>query len=487
MKPSILLAIIGLYFLVLLAVAYFTSRKADSQSFYIGNKQSPWYLVAFGMIGASLSGVTFVSVPGWVNATQFSYFPMVLGYLLGYLVIGAVLMPLYYRLNLVSIYTYLKDRFGIASYKTGASFFLLSRTIGAAFRLFLVAGVMQYIIFDSWNVPFWVTVAITILLIWIYTFRGGIKTIVWTDSLQTFFMLLAVIMSIYVIAKNLNFGFGELISEVRNSEYAKMWFFEGLFQDNRHFVNRFFGGAFIALTMTGLDQDMMQKNLSCKNIGDAQKNMFWFSIVLVVVNIFFLALGALLYIYAAQKGISVPERPDYLFPEIAVNNLNSVAAIVFFLGLIAAAYSSADSALTSLTTSFCIDILGFDPKDASATSKRKRITVHIGFSILLLLLIIVFDQLGNDSVISQIFSFAQLTYGPILGLFAFGLLTKWKSIDALTPIICILAPVLAYAINQYGLKPSEYDLGYLLLPVNGGLTFLGLLFASLVNRNQVEN
>jgi len=486
MKPALLLAIIGLYFLVLLCVAYLTSRNADSNSFYVGNKQSPWYLVAFGMIGASLSGVTFISVPGWVNATQFSYFPMVLGYLLGYLVIGTILMPLYYKLNLTSIYTYLKDRFGIASYKTGASFFLLSRTIGAAFRLFLVAGVMQYIIFAQWGVPFWVTVAVTILLIWIYTFKGGIKTIVWTDSLQTLFMLLAVVLSIFLIAKNLNLNFGQVISEVKSSEYAEMFFFNDFLKDNRHFVNRFFGGAFIALTMTGLDQDMMQKNLSCKNIGDAQKNMFWFSVVLVFVNLLFLALGALLYIYASKTGIEIPDRKDYLFPEIAVNNLNSVAAIVFFLGLIAAAYSSADSALTSLTTSFCIDILGFDPQDNTSNTKKKRIAVHVGFSILLFVLIIIFDQLGDESVIGQIFSWAQLTYGPILGLYIYGLMTKWKVFDISTPFVCIASVVLAYCINKYGLEANGYNLGYLLLPVNGAITFIGLLIFSGLNKNTLE-
>ncbi len=472
MQPSVLIAVLIGYFLVLLGIAWLTGRKADARSFYIGNKQSPWYLVAFGMIGASLSGVTFISVPGWVKAAEFSYFPMVLGYLLGYLIIGAVLMPLYYRLNLTSIYSYLKDRFGIASYKTGASFFLLSRTIGAAFRLFLVAGVMQYIIFAQWGIPFWVTVAITILLIWIYTFKGGIKTIVWTDTLQTLFMLLAVVVSIFLIATNLNFGFGEIISEIKNSEYSKMIFTEGFLQDNKHFITRFFGGAFIALTMTGLDQDMMQKNLSCRNIGDAQKNMFWFSIILVFVNLLFLGLGALLFMYATKNGVAIPERADYLFPEIAVNNLSKFAAIIFFLGLIAAAYSSADSALTSLTTSFSIDILGFNPNDISTSTRNKRILIHLGFSFLLFIMILIFDKLGDESVISQIFSWAQLTYGPILGLFMYGLMTKLKVFDPLVPIVCIVAAAGAYLLNKFGLNPQGYDLGYLLLPVNGLLTFI---------------
>jgi len=481
MNPQLLLLILGAYFILLLCVAYFTGKKANSMSFYVGNKQSPWYLVAFGMIGASLSGVTFISVPGWVDAQQFSYFQMVLGYLVGYFFIAAVLLPLYYRLNLTSIYTYLQDRLGRYSYKTGASFFLLSRTVGAAFRLFLVAGVMQYIIFEQWNVPFWVTVAFTILLIWLYTFKGGIRTIVWTDSLQTLCMLAAVVISIIVIGQSLDLGgIGGIVQEVKTSGYSKTFFFSD-WSSGSHFFKQFISGAFIAIAMTGLDQDMMQKNLSCRNIGDAQKNMFWFSIVLVFVNILFLSLGALLFVYAQKNGIAVPDKTDYLFPEIAVNHLPQVAAGVFFLGLIAAAYSSADSALTALTTSFCIDILGFSPTDDSKESKRKRMMVHVGFSVLLFFIILWANTGNNGAVIGKIFYWATLTYGPLLGLYAFGLFTKWKVIDMWTPIICIASPIITYFLGEY-MKSSGMDLGFTLLPINGLITFLGLCLSSLIRR-----
>lgn len=481
MNPTTLLFVIAGYFILLLIVSYFTSRGADSKSFYLGNKQSPWYLVAFGMIGASLSGVTFISIPGWVEVQQFSYFQVVLGYLVGYWFIGAVLMPLYYRLNLTSIYTYLGERFGPSAYKTGATFFLISRVAGASLRLFLVASVMQFMIFDQIGVPFWVTVAITILLIWIYTFKGGIKTIVWTDSFQTLCMLTAVVIAIISIGKELDLDINGIIHTVDQSKFSKMFFFND-WSSPFHFVKQFVSGAFIAVAMTGLDQDMMQKNLSCRNIGDAQKNMFWFSTILVFVNLLFLALGALLFIYSNKLGIEIPTKlvngepeiaTDLLFPNIAQNYLGPVMGIVFFLGLIAAAYSSADSALTSLTTSFCIDILGMDPDDSSINAKRKRWITHIGFSFILFCIILVANMGNNDAVIKKVFVWAGYTYGPLLGLYIYGLFTKWNSYDKLIPIICILSPILTYFISEY-LKGVQFDVGFLILPINGILTFAGL-------------
>ncbi|MBL4578621.1 MAG: sodium:solute symporter, partial [Flavobacteriales bacterium] len=337
MSPLLVLVLIAAYFLVLVLISHWTGKDADNASFFLGNRKAPWYLVAFGMIGASLSGVTFISVPGWVGASQFSYMQMVLGYLVGYLVIATVLMPLYYRLNLTTIYGYLETRFGFWSYKTGALFFLISRIIGASFRLFLVAGVLQIVLFDAWGVPFELSVVITVLLIWLYTAKAGIKTIIRTDALQTFFMLLAVALSIGFIASDLGWGVGELVNRISDSEYSRVFFFDD-WNDKKHFVKQFLSGAFIAIVMTGLDQDMMQKNLSCRNIQDAQKNMFWFSIVLVLVNFVFLSLGALLYLYAAEKGLSLPEKTDDLYPMIASKGYAGVVvAVSFLLGLIAAA------------------------------------------------------------------------------------------------------------------------------------------------------
>ncbi len=478
MNSSILLLVIVLYFAVLLTISYLTSNKADSKSFYVGNKQSPWYIVAFGMIGASLSGVTFISVPGWVGTSYFSYMQMVLGFLLGYAVIANVLLPLYYRLNLTSIYTYLNQRFGTAAYKTGAFFFLLSRTVGAALRLFLVAGVMQYIIFDDLGIPFWLTVAITILLIWVYTFRGGIKTIVWTDSLQTFFMLAAVMITIFTVGRSLDLNsINEISRTISESDYSRIFFFEDSSGPN-YFWKQFISGAFICIAMTGLDQDMMQKNLSIKTIGDAKKNMYWFSIVLVFVNLLFLSLGALLFIYSSQKGIPIPERTDYLFPDIAINHIGGFTAIIFFIGLIAAAYSSADSALTSLTTSFTIDILNKDPEDSSPQAKQTRYAVHIGFSIILFLLILWANTGDNSAVISKVYTYAGYTYGPLLGLYAYGLFTKLKAKDQLIPLICIISPILTYLLST-SLKANNFDVGFLLLPINGTITFMGLLISRL--------
>lgn len=471
MKPEYIILLIVAYFSVLIFISYITGKSADNNTFFKANNSSPWYLVAFGMIGASLSGVTFISVPGWVEGQNMSYFQMVLGYVVGYAVIGLVLLPLYYRLNLTSIYSYLEDRFGKYSYKTGASFFLLSRTIGAAFRLFLVANVLQLLLFDAYGIPFWVTVTITILLIWLYTFKGGIKTIVWTDTLQTLFMLIAVGVCIYTISDEMEIS--NIFSYVADSELSKTFFFDDVNAGN-YFWKRFLAGAFVAIVMTGLDQDMMQKNLTCRNLKDAQKNMFWFTIVLVIVNFFFLALGVLLTDYAQQNGIDA--HKDQLFPIIATKGTLGLATAIFFLlGLIAAAYSSADSALTSLTTSFSIDILEIDKKKDEKDQIKTRKRIHVLFSFILIATILIFKYfIADESVIAKIFTFANYTYGPLLGLYAFGLFTKTKVKDKMVPFICLASPFLTYFVNYLALEYLGFDFGFSLLILNGAITFLGL-------------
>jgi SSS family transporter len=471
MSPSLVIGLIAGYFALLMVVARITSKGATTSTFFTANKQSPWFLVAFGMIGASLSGVTFISVPGEVGNSFFSYFQVVLGYLLGYLVIARVLLPLYYRLNLVSIYGYLEQRFGFWSYKTGSAFFLLSRAVQAAFRLFLVAIVLQTALFDSFGVPFWVSVAVTILLIWVYTFKGGIKTIVWTDTLQTSFLLIAVVTTIFIITKELGWSISEAIGEIQASDLSKTFYFE--WGSPKFFPKQFISGALIAIVMTGLDQDMMQKNLTCKSLKDAQKNIFWFSVILVVANILILCMGALLYFYAEQNGIEIPARTDGLYPLLALNHLGTFAGVVFLLGIIAAAYSSADSALTALTTAFCVDFLNFDNKEESE-KKRTRLKVHIAFSVILFLIILVFSAINDDSVINSIFRAAGYTYGPLLGLFSFGLLTKRSVQDKYVMVVCIAAPILSYIIDLN----TDGWFGFFVLALNGALTFLGLLMIS---------
>ena len=472
MQPIYILLLIIAYFSVLVFISYITGKSANNQTFFKANNSSPWYLVAFGMIGASLSGVTFISVPGWIEAQQMSYMQMVLGYIVGYAVIGLILLPLYYKLNLTSIYTYLEDRFGKFSYKTGASFFLLSRTIGASFRLFLVANVLQLILFDAYGIPFWVTVTITILLIWLYTFKGGIKTIVWTDTLQTLFMLIAVGVCIVMIKDTLQIE--SLFGYIAENKLSKIFFFDDINAGN-YFWKQFFSGAFIAVVMTGLDQDMMQKNLTCRNLKDAQKNMFWFTIVLVIVNFFFLALGVLLTDYATANEINA--HKDNLFPTIAMSgDLGLTTSLFFLLGLIAAAYSIADSALTSLTTSFSIDILEIDKKENEEEREQIRKKIHVLFSFILIATILIFKYfIADASVIAKIFQFAGYTYGPLLGLYAFGLFTKLNVKDKLVPYICVIAPVLTYLISTYSKNNLGFDFGFFVLILNGALTFFGLL------------
>lgn len=473
MSPLIVGSIIIGYFLVLICFAFFTSKNATDSDFYNASRQSPWYLVAFGMIGASLSGVTFISIPGEVGNSNFYYFQVVLGYLVGYYVIGAVLLPLYYRLNLVSIYTYLEERFGFWSYKSGAFFFLISRIIGSSFRLFLVAGVLQISFFDAFNLPFWVSVLVTIVLIWLYTFKGGIKTIVFTDTLQTTFMIAAVVISILFIKDHFNWTFGELANSIANDPRSRIFNWE--WNAGTNFFKQFFAGAFIAIVMTGLDQDMMQKNLSCRTLRDSQKNMFWFCIILIIVNFLFLCLGLLLFQYAEASQVVIPQRTDYLFPQLAIQHFSMIGAVVFLLGITAAAYSSADSALTALTTSFCVDFLGFNP-DNYSQKKNIRKLVHLGFSLVLFVVILVFQAVNDESVITAVFVAAGYTYGPLLGLFAFGIITRYHLIDKYVPFVCLLAPVLSYIMNiNSELWFNGYKFGFEILILNGLLTFAGLV------------
>jgi len=480
MSASQILILIIAYFGVLMLISYFTGKNDSNVDFFKAGKQSPWYLVAFGMVGASLSGVTFISVPGWVEGSQFSYLQVVMGYMIGYFVVAFVLMPIYYRLNVTSIYEYLNERFGVVSHKTGAFFFFVSRVLGAAFRLFLVAIVLQQFVFDAWNVPFEITVVISILLIWIYTNKGGIKTIVWTDTLQTLFMILAVCLSIFFINKELGWSFSEFLKSDDLKDYSKFLVTDS-FLERSHFIKSFVGGMFITICMTGLDQDMMQKNLTCKTLKDAQKNMVSFSFVLGIVTFLFMFLGALLFIYAETNNIAIPlmdgaPKTDLLFPEIALNSgLGMTVAITFMLGLIAAAYSSADSALTSLTTSYCVDFLDIEKKPEGQQKKLRKRT-HVLMSIMLVIVIIIFKYVLSRNVIDSLLTVAGYTYGPLLGLFAFGIFTKYKVKDKFVWIVAVISVVITAILGNI---PAEnlggYVVGYELLPINGLLTFIGLI------------
>ena len=490
MSPALTASIIIGYFLILIAISFLTSGKADNDTFFKGNKSSSWYLVAFGMIGASLSGITFISVPGTVYQNGMTYMAIVLGYFLGYLVIVGILLPLYYKLNLTSIYSYLHQRFGRSSYKTGSLFFLFSRVIGASLRLYLVAEVLDVFLFRHIGLPYWLGIVITIALIWIYTFKGGLKTIIWTDTLQTAAMLTAVLVSFYFIKESLGHTFLETISSITQSKFSHVvhWKGGGWSDFSLGLVN----GAFITIVMTGLDQDMMQKNLSCKNLKEAQKNMLWFSTVLIPVNLLFLALGVYLYEYCLQENLLMVEElqnklqfslwnnehtaiteitTDRLFPSLAAGDyFPASVGIVFLIGLIAAAYSSADSALTSLTTAFCVDILE-DEKNA-----RSRKAVHLAISVLLILVILIFKEINDDSIIWKLFTWAGFTYGPLLGLFSFGLFTRFNVKDKWVPVIALISPILTYFIKENSSWLLGYEMGFEILPLNGALTFLGLFF-----------
>ena len=476
MNPLVSFSILLGYFGILYLISFFTSKNISDKDFYNGSQQSPWYVVAYGMIGASLSGVTFLSVPGWVGASSFTYMQMVGGYFIGYLVIAYVLLPIYYKLNLISIYSYLDQRLGIYAYKTGAAYFLISRVIGASFRLYLVAGVLHIVLLKSIGVPFFITVMISILLIWIYTSKGGIKTVVWTDTLQTTFMLLSAIITLIVIANKLDFGTIEFIGEASKSGYAKV--FDWDVKSDSFFGKHFISGAFIAIVMTGLDQDMMQKNLTCKSLGDAQKNMLWFSSVLIIVNLLFLLLGAALYLFVDANNLDMPAKADQLFTYIAIENIGGGTGTLFLLGVVAAAYSSADSALTSLTTSFCVDFLEMDGVKKSINIKTRK-NVHIMFSVILFFVIVLFDALNDDTVISNLFKAAGYTYGPLLGMFSFALIKRNEFKRYQILMACIFPPILSYLLNKYSsILLNGYEIGFELLLINGGLTFLMLVLFS---------
>ncbi|MFN5786691.1 MAG: sodium:solute symporter [Flavobacteriia bacterium] len=492
MSATLIISVLVIYFGVLILISYLTSRNADSETFFTGNKQSPWYLVAFGMIGASLSGVTFISVPGKVYAEGMAYFQIVLGYVLGYLVIAQVLMPLYYRLNVTSIYEYLQKRFGVVSYKTGAGFFILSRTLGSATRLYLATVVLQLFLFEDLGVDYWVTALITIALIWVYTFKGGIKTIVYTDTFQTLFLVSAVVICTVIIAQVLEvdiFGLFDRITSTKTTNGGSMtqiFFFDDP-NSKIYFPKQFFGGMFLAIAMTGLDQDLMQKNLTCRSIGDAKKNMYSFTTVLVITNFLFLLLGGALYVYAESKGVSLPMKgdkviTDHVFPTLALNNFGTTAGVFFLLGITASSYASADSALAALTTGFCIDFLNFH-KRQEKQRQRLKLYVHIGFSLLFLIIILLtkwyVDSNPGTDLIGLILTVAGYTYGPLLGLFFFGILTKRKLMEWAVPIVCVLTPLLCYWFD----KNSEsllngYKFGNELLIMNGVLTFTGLALIS---------
>ena len=491
MTPTAIITLMIVYFGILFLISHFVSKNnTGNEAFFKANKNSKWYLVAFGMIGTALSGVTFISVPGEVGnpENQFKYFQFVLGNAIGFIIIAKILLPLYYRMNLTSIYSYIEQRLGSVSYKTAASIFLISRTIGSSFRLYLVVIVLQRYVFDFYHIPFAVTVLISLLLIFAYTYRGGLKTIIITDTLQTVFLVASVFLTIYFICSSLNLSVFEAFEEVKNSNYSKIFFFDD-YMKGTYFIKQILGGIFVTIAMVGLDQDLMQKNLSCATIGEAQKNMFTFTGIFVVINIFFLSVGALLYIYADKNGISVPTdfitgkpRTDLLFPEIAFHHLTLIPAIVFLLGLTAATFATTDSALTALTTSFCVDFLGMDKIENAAKSNmvRTRHFVHIGFSLLMFLVIVLFNAINDASVVSMIFKIASYTYGPLLGLFCFGLVMKTKTVhDKLVPFICLLSPAICFLIsyNSAALL-GDYVIDNELIIINGLITFIGLLLIS---------
>ena len=491
MTPFAILTLIVIYFGILFFISHLVSNKnSGNDAFFKANKNSKWYLVAFGMIGTALSGVTFISVPGEVGNpdNQFKYFQFVLGNAIGFVIIAKVLLPLYYRMNLTSIYSYIEKRLGTISYKTAASIFLISRTIGSSFRLYLVVIVLQRYVFDFYHIPFATTVLISLLLIFAYTYRGGLKTIIITDTLQTFFLVSSVFLTIFFICNSLNLSVFEAFEQVKNSNYSKVFFFED-YMKGTYFWKQILGGIFVTIAMVGLDQDLMQKNLSCATIGEAQKNMFTFTGIFVIINIFFLSVGALLYIYAEKNGITIPTdlitgkpRTDLLFPEIAFHHLALIPSIVFLLGLTAATFATTDSALTALTTSFCVDFLGLDKAENldKPNMVRNRHFVHLGFSFLMFLVIVVFNAINDASVVSMIFKIASYTYGPLLGLYAFGLFMKSRTVhDKLVPMICLVSPAICFFISKNSaLLFGDYVFDNELIIVNGLITFIGLLLIS---------
>ena len=476
MTPFLVLTTITVYFLVLFFISWLAGRNADNQGFFIGNRKSSWYVVAFAMIGSSISGVTFISVPGWVAVNNFSYLQMVLGFVTGTLIIAYVLIPLFYKMKVVSIYEYLENRFGITTYKTGAWFFFISKMLGASVRLFLVCVVLQLLVFDPMNLPFTLNVFFSVALVWLYTFNGGVKSPIWTDTLKTFCLIISVVLCIYYIATDLNMGFSDMVSSITGNDYSKIFFFEDG-NDKRFFWKQFLAGVFTVIAMTGLDQDMMQRNLSCKNFKDSQKNMVTSVVFQFVVISLFLMLGVLLYIFVDTKGIQMPAKSDELFPMIATQGyFPNIVGILFIVGLISSAYSAAGSALTALTTSFTVDILGSlkTKTDQEATKSRKR--VHIGMAFVMGIVIVVFNALNNTSVIDAVYIVASYTYGPILGLFAFGIFTRKAVKDKYIPLVAVLSPVLCFILDENSQKWfNGYSFSYELLILNAFFTFIGLL------------
>ncbi|OHX65317.1 sodium:solute symporter [Flammeovirga pacifica] len=476
MTPTIVIIVIFLYFLLLFGISILTSEKGEkqSQTFFTANKSSKWYLVAYGMVGATLSGVTFISVPGMVAKGGWGYLQFMMGNMLGYLVIAYVLIPLFYSKQFVSIYEYLKDRFGVKASKTGALFFMLSQTIGAAFRLYLAALVLQIAFFEAFNIPFAVSVFVIILLIWLYTFQGGIKTIVWTDTLQTTFLLLAAVWTIYTIGSDLGLTPSSMVQTISESEMSTIFNWD--WKSPTFFWKQLLAGMFITISMNGLDQNIMQKNLTCKSKGEAQKNVLSFAVVFFLSTVVFLSLGVLLYEYAGYNDILIPAKADELYPTLALNYFGTFTAIVFLLGIIAAAFSSADSALTALTTSFCVDFLRL--KNGIESNKKRKL-VHIGFSLLLFVVIVVFRAVNNDSVVSDVFKAAGYTYGPLLGLFAYGIFSTNQIDDKKVLVVCLLAPILSFVLNTFSKELFfGYQFGFEILLINAGLTILGLWFIS---------
>jgi Na+/proline symporter len=468
-----ILLIIVVYFSFLLLISYFVGRKnTDNDAFFLGNKKTPWWVVAIGMVGSSISGVSFVSVPGMVRGIDFTYMQTVLGFFVGYLIIANVLLPLYYKLNLTSIYTYLEQRFGNHSYKTGAGFFLLSRTIGSGVRLYLVTLILQHVIFDAWHVPFVLTASVAVFLIWLYTHRSGIKTIVWTDTLQTICLISALVLLVVQVSKQLDLGFGEFFTTITQSEHSRIFVFDD-WHSKQNFFKQFFSGIFIAIVMTGLDQDMMQKNLTCKNLGDAKKNMYWYGFTFVPLNLLFLTLGAMLLMLSTKMNIALPASSDDILPLFATQYLGSVVTFLFVIGIIAATFASSDSALASLTTSFSVDILGVQHMEAKVAERKRKYT-HIGMSVLFVLIMLVFKVLNNKSIIDAVYTIASYTYGPLLGMFAFGLFTKRQVRDKAVPYIAIASPFICYGLNQLTTLFFNYPLGYELLMINGLITFVGM-------------
>jgi SSS family transporter len=480
MSTTILFLVLVIFFTLVFAISHFTSKNVNNETFFTGNRKSRWYMVAFAMIGTTISGVTFISVPGEVGNSGWTYLQFLLGNFVGYWVIALVLIPLYYRLNLVSIYTYLRERFGVRSYKTGSFFFLVSRTIGASFRMYLVVGVLQIAFFNALGIPFWMTVAIAIFMIWAYTFRAGIKTVIWTDSLQTTFLLASVVLTTILVSRQLDMNLGQMIKAIDEHPFSKT--FDWDWRSKTNFFKQVMAGLGIVIVMNGLDQDMMQKSLTCRNQKEAQKNIYWFSLAFILTNLLFLSLGVMLYIYAQMKGIQFTGKSDEFFPFLALNYFGTIAGVLFLLGIVSATYSSSDSALTALTTSFSIDFLNLDPTHPK--SKSTRMKVHIGFSILMFLVIVLFRIINNESVVTAVFRVAGYTYGPLLGLFAFGILTKRQVYDRYVPYLGLLSPVLTYVINANSEKWfNGYKFGFELLLLNGMIMFMGLLILTKKNRN----